>query len=91
MFSKKMLDRFSFFNRMPALNIQGIDMSLFRKEAVSHQSERLTGAITLAQPLSLKLTVLILVSIAVAIIAFLFSAQYSRKELNGLDTLSFNV
>ncbi|WP_440876481.1 HlyD family efflux transporter periplasmic adaptor subunit [Thalassotalea sp. PLHSN55] len=55
-------------------------MSLFRKEAVSHQSERLTGAITLAQPLSIKLTVLILVSVAVVIIAFLFSAEYSRKE-----------
>ena len=55
-------------------------MSLFRKEAVSHQSERLTGAITLAQPLSIKLTVLILVSVAVAIVAFLFSAEYSRKE-----------
>ena len=55
-------------------------MSLFRKEAVSHQSERLTGAITLAQPLSIKLTVLILVSVAIAIIAFLFNAEYSRKE-----------
>lgn len=55
-------------------------MSLFRKEAISHQSQRLTGAITLAQPLSIKLTVLILVSIAVAIVAFLFSAEYSRKE-----------
>lgn len=57
-------------------------MSLFRKEAVSHQSERLTGAITLAQPLSIKLTVLILVSVAVAvaIITFLFSAEYSHKE-----------
>jgi membrane fusion protein len=55
-------------------------MSLFRKEAVSHQSERLTGAITLAQPLSIKLTVLILVAVAMAIIAFLFSAEYSRKE-----------
>jgi membrane fusion protein len=55
-------------------------MSLFRKEAVSHQSERLTGAITLAQPLSIKLTVLTLISVAVAIIAFLFSAEYSRKE-----------
>lgn len=55
-------------------------MSLFRREAVSHQSERLIGAITLAQPLSIKLTVLILVSVAVAIIAFLFSAEYSRKE-----------
>lgn len=55
-------------------------MSLFTKEAVSHQSERLTGAITLAQPLSIKLTVLILVTVAVAIITFLFSAQYARKE-----------
>jgi len=55
-------------------------MSLFRKEAISHQSERLTGAITLAQPLSIKLTVLILISVAVAIIAFLFNAEYSRKE-----------
>jgi membrane fusion protein len=55
-------------------------MSLFRKEAISHQSERLTGAITLAQPLSIKLTVLILVSIAIGIVTFLFSAEYSRKE-----------
>ncbi|OUR59892.1 toxin secretion protein [Colwellia sp. 39_35_sub15_T18] len=55
-------------------------MSLFRKEAISHQSERLTGAITLAQPLSIKLTVLILVSVAAAIVTFLFSAEYSRKE-----------
>lgn len=55
-------------------------MSLFRKEAVSHQSERLVGAVTLVQPLSIKLTVFILVSIAIAIIAFLFTAEYSRKE-----------
>lgn len=55
-------------------------MSLFRKEAVSHQSERLTGAITLAQPLSIKLTVLILVSAAIAVVTFLFTAEYSRKE-----------
>ena len=55
-------------------------MSLFRKEAVSHQSERLTGAITLAQPLSIKLTVVTLVVIAIAIVTFLFTAEYSRKE-----------
>lgn len=54
-------------------------MSLIRKEAVSHQSERLTGAITLAQPLSIKLSVLTLVSFAV-VITFLFGAQYARKE-----------
>lgn len=55
-------------------------MSLFRKEAVAHQTERLTGVITLAQPLSIKLTVLILMLIAMAIVAFIFSAEYSRKE-----------
>jgi len=55
-------------------------MSLFRKEAVSHQSERLTGSITLAQPLSIKLVVSILVLVAVAIISFLFNAEYTRKE-----------
>lgn len=55
-------------------------MSLFREEVVSHQNERLTGAITLAQPLSIKITVLILVSVAIAIVAFLFTAEYSRKE-----------
>jgi membrane fusion protein len=66
--------------KLAAIYIKGIDMSLFRKEAVSHQGARLTGAITLAQPLSIKLTVLILVSVAVAIIVFLFNAEYSRKE-----------
>jgi len=55
-------------------------MSLFRKEAVFHQSERLTGAITLAQPLSIKLSVFMLVAIASLIVLFLFNAEYSRKE-----------
>ena len=55
-------------------------MSLFRKEAITQQSERLTGEISLAQPMSIKLTVLILVCIASAIIIFLFNAEYSRKE-----------
>jgi len=53
---------------------------LFRKEAISHQRERLTGAITLAQPLSIKLVVIILATIAVLVVAFLCTAQYSRKE-----------
>lgn len=39
-------------------------MSLFRKEAIAQQSERLTGVITLAQPLSIKLTVATLSSVA---------------------------
>ena len=55
-------------------------MSLFRKEVLSQQNQRLTSAITLAQPLSIKLTVVILVSVAIAIVTFLFTAEYSRKE-----------
>ncbi|MAB62358.1 MAG: HlyD family efflux transporter periplasmic adaptor subunit [Pseudoalteromonas sp.] len=55
-------------------------MSLFRKEAIAQQSERLTGVITLAQPLSIKLTVATLSSVAAAAIVFLFTAEYSRKE-----------
>ncbi len=55
-------------------------MSLFRKEAVTHQSQRLAGSISLAQPLSINFTVSALAIVAICIIAFLFSAQYSRKE-----------
>jgi len=55
-------------------------MPLFRKEAISYQRQRLTGAVTLAQPLSIKLTVVILISITIAIVAFLLTAEYSRKE-----------
>lgn len=55
-------------------------MTLFRQEAVAHQCERLTGAISLAQPLSIKLTTALLVLIASTIIAFLYFADYARKE-----------
>jgi membrane fusion protein len=55
-------------------------MSLFRKEAIAEQSERLKGVIVLVQPMSIKLTVVIIVCAAIAIIAFLFSTEYSRKE-----------
>jgi len=51
-------------------------MSLFRKEEIDHQSERLTGDISLSQPLSIKLTVSILTFVAILIISFLFNAQY---------------
>ncbi|QOL25842.1 HlyD family efflux transporter periplasmic adaptor subunit [Thalassotalea sp. LPB0316] len=55
-------------------------MTLFRQEAIAHQSERLTGEISLAQPLSIKLTVALLVATAIVIVCFLFNAQYARKE-----------
>ena len=51
-------------------------MSLFRKEAVAQQSERLTGETILAQPLSIKLTVGTLVAIATAIVLFIFIAEF---------------
>jgi len=53
---------------------------LFRKEAIDQQSERLTGTIILAQPMSIKVTVLLLVAIGFAIILFLLTTEYSRKE-----------
>lgn len=55
-------------------------MSLFRQEAINHQRERLTGEICLAQPLSIKLTVSLLLTLAAAIVLFLFTSEYSRKE-----------
>ena len=55
-------------------------MSLFRKEAVSHQGERLTGTVSLAQPLSVTLTVSLLACIAIIIIIFIFNAHYTHKE-----------
>jgi len=51
-------------------------MSLFRKEAIDHQSECLTSDISLAQPLSIKLTVSILTFVAILIISLLLKAQY---------------
>ncbi|TRX52852.1 HlyD family efflux transporter periplasmic adaptor subunit [Thalassomonas sp. M1454] len=55
-------------------------MSLFRKEAIAHQEERLNGTIILTQPLSIRLTSSILVAIAALIVVFLFNAEYTRKE-----------
>lgn len=55
-------------------------MSLFRKEVLAHQENRLAGDVSLAQPLSIKFTVLILITVAIAVVIFLFTAQYSRKE-----------
>ncbi len=56
-------------------------MTLFRKEAVEQQTQHLTGNVSLAQPLSIGITVSTLVTVATLIITFLFSAQYSRKEM----------
>lgn len=53
---------------------------LFRQEAVDAQSQRLVGSISLAQPLSIKLTISIIVVVVIAILTFLFTSHYARKE-----------
>lgn len=53
---------------------------LFRKEAIEAQSQRLVGSISLAQPLSIKITAGIIVAVVIATIIFLFNTHYARKE-----------
>ena len=55
-------------------------MSLFRKEAVAYQGERLTGPVILVQPLSIKLTSMVLILACCLVITFLVCAEYTRKE-----------
>ena len=54
--------------------------SLFRKEAVEHQKERLLGDVLLFQPLSFKILTGIVMAIDFAIVIFLFFGTYARKE-----------
>lgn len=53
---------------------------LFRKQALEAQSQRLTGTISLAQPLSLKVVTATIVIIVLLVLTYLFQAQYVRKE-----------
>jgi len=57
-----------------------VSSSLFRKEAIEHQKERLLGDVLLFQPLSFKLLIGLIVAIVIAIILFLFCGSYARKE-----------
>lgn len=52
---------------------------LFRKEAVEAQSRRLTGPVSLAQPISITSTVVIFVAVVIAMVVFLFNSHYARK------------
>lgn len=54
--------------------------NLFRKQAVDAQGQRLVGAVTLAQPIPLKLTVLVISTTVLISLIFLFNAEYTRKE-----------
>jgi membrane fusion protein len=54
---------------------------LFRQEVIAfQQQDRLWGRVVPLQPLRVKLTVWFLIGAAAAIIAFIFVAQYARKE-----------
>jgi membrane fusion protein len=53
---------------------------LFRKEAVFHATRRLSGAVVLATPLSVRLLGLLFGGIIVAAVVFASMATYARKE-----------
>ncbi len=54
--------------------------SLFRKEAVEHQKDRLMGEVLLLQPLSFAILTTVAVVIAAMIVGLLFWGTYARKE-----------
>ena len=53
---------------------------LFRQQVQNRRVDRLYGEISLAQPVSLLLTVFLLVAAGAALITFISLAEYSRKE-----------
>ncbi|GLP96887.1 HlyD family secretion protein [Paraferrimonas sedimenticola] len=53
---------------------------LFRKQAVTQQYQRLEGSISLAQPLSLTRSIVILLLVAVALASFVVTQDFSKKE-----------
>ncbi len=52
---------------------------LFRKEAVLHATRRLSGAVVLATPLSMRVLGLLFVGIVIAAVVFASLATYARK------------
>ncbi|MBD1390032.1 HlyD family efflux transporter periplasmic adaptor subunit [Neiella sp. HB171785] len=55
--------------------------SLFRKQALAHQKDRLTGDVIVSQPLSFSaLTLFILLLLAISVV-FLALGEYTRKEV----------
>lgn len=54
--------------------------TLFRKEALEHQRERLWGEVILTQSVSTRLMTGVLTGVVAAIIAFLILGTYTRKE-----------
>jgi membrane fusion protein len=61
--------------------VMGTERQLFRQEAVDfHQQQRQLGNVAALQPVAIKVTAWLLIFSTVAIIGFLFTGQYSRKE-----------
>src|SRR5712692_8619433 len=57
---------------------------LFRREAVSHATQRLSGAVVLATPLSVRVLGLLFGGIVLAAVIFVSMATYARKAtVNG--------
>lgn len=54
--------------------------SLFRKEAVDHQKDRLMGDVVLLQPLSFAVLTIVALVIAAMVVGLLFWGTYARKE-----------
>ena len=53
---------------------------LFRDEVIENKRERLWGEVVLAQPLSAKVLTPLLLVIVIALLAYLFTGTYTRKE-----------
>lgn len=54
--------------------------SLYRPQALAHQSRQQLGAVTLHQPLAYSLIVILVVLFTVVLIAFAWWGEYTRKE-----------
>ncbi|WP_028111427.1 HlyD family secretion protein [Ferrimonas kyonanensis] len=53
---------------------------LFRAQAIEAQKHRLTGVVSLSQPMSIHYIALSLVVFTIALIVFLLTSEYARKE-----------
>jgi membrane fusion protein len=53
---------------------------LFRQEAIDAQREKLLGEVSIARPVSARVFVLLALAFAVALVAFAFLGEYTRRE-----------
>src|SRR5262249_13578659 len=64
---------------VPRRSVRGHMSDLFRKEAVAHATRRLSGAVVLATPLTVRVLGLFFCAIIFAGVAFASVATYARK------------